>query len=498
MSPRKLLRDTMLFTATQYVVRMLMMLRGVIAARLLSPASYGAWNALQLVLDYGANAPLGTQQGLDQAVPARIVDGRPGPLRALLAGGLFNILVLSFAYAAYVQMYFTRRPGDIRDFWGAGGIALALVCVLLINVSNYHTTVLRSRGDIRGVSNWFVLQGAIGALLGLGLVPWLGAWGLLVGWAVANLVALAYARWRYPEELAVWPAPRDECVQLVRAGFPIFLYFFSTMVMRTIDRLVVLRFLGAESLGYYGIAVMVLSLLLYLPDSVSYVLYPRLLTEYRAAGDDPAAIRDRVVRVVRLVALLMPLLGGVAFLLARQLLLVLLPDYLAGASAVRVLCFAAAALALASIGSITLMTLRRQVQLAGIALLVTVFGVAANIAVLRAGFGLQGVAFATLGTYGVYGGMLLWYAGIGLRLPAARRWELLLRGLAPTVVGILLAYLAHSLTPWFGRSETPLRIARVTISELAFVGAYLLLLLPLWRGVGLRRLVSELRGGTGA
>ena len=77
MHPRKLVRDSIGYATSQFIVRAAMIVRTVLAARWLGPQAYGAWNALQLMMDYGALAPLGTQQGLDQRVPRAIVDGDP-------------------------------------------------------------------------------------------------------------------------------------------------------------------------------------------------------------------------------------------------------------------------------------------------------------------------------------------------------------------------------------------------------------------------------------
>jgi O-antigen/teichoic acid export membrane protein len=422
-----------------------------------------------------------------------MVDRDTPKLRRLLSAGLFNILLLTTLYGGYVFIYFTRQTGDIRSFWGLSGILVALVCVKLMALSNYYTTLLRSGGDMRTVSQWFLLQGAIGAILGLSLVPWLDAWGLLVGWLVANVLALAFIRWRTPRDLVVMPSPGEESFELIRIGFPIFVFFSSMVVMRTIDRIVVLRFLGAEALGYYGIAVMLLNLLLYFPDSVAYVLYPKLLTEFRAAGDDPAAIRDRVVRVVRFVSIALPLFCGLAFIAVRQGMVLLLPSYLPGVSAVRALCFGAAGLALASLGSITLMALQRQIQLVWIALSLTALGVALNVAVLRAGLGIDGVALATLTTYALYGLTLVWFAGAGLGLDVRERLGLLARSFAPLAVGMLLAYGIIEILPWFGAQDVPRRIGRVSLGWLGFAAGYLLLLYPVARGLGLRALWAELR-----
>lgn len=495
MHPRKLVRDTVGFAAAQYTVRAVLMLRGLIAARMLGPAPYGAWQAINLILDYGNNATIGTQQGLDQVIPTRIADGDAARLRRTMRGGLFMIVSLTLLYGGLVLLYLHRtgEAGAILSFWGMSGVVAALGCVLCINLSNFHTTLLRSYGDIHSVSRWFLLQGMIGALLGLGLLPWFGVWGLLWGWLAANVVALAYVRWRSRPEVPYVPRPEVDGLGLLRAGMPIFFYLGSTTVLRTVDRLVVLRFLGAEALGYYGISIMALNLLMYVPDSLAYVLYPQMLTAYRAAGDRPDAIRERALRALQGIVMLMPALAGVAYLCGRDAVMWLLPSYLPGATPLRVMCYAAAGLAISSFASMLLMTTRRQSQLVPVALLVTGLGAAFDIAVLRAGYGIGGVAWATFATYIVNGMVLLWLAARALGLSIGARVALVLRGLAPLAISVALGAALDHLIPGPHAGRVFLRAARLLLVLVAFGAGYLLLTRPFSRGMGLRQLLSEFK-----
>jgi O-antigen/teichoic acid export membrane protein len=101
--------------------------RAIVGARLLGPSEYGAWNALMLMLDYGVLAQLGTQQGLDQAVPARIVDADAIRLDRLKRAGLFNIVILSLLFFGACLLFFARPGGQIRRLWGLSGVVLVLV-----------------------------------------------------------------------------------------------------------------------------------------------------------------------------------------------------------------------------------------------------------------------------------------------------------------------------------------------------------------------------------
>jgi hypothetical protein len=76
---RKLTRDSLGLALTQYMVRAVSMARSFVAAKMLDPGAFGAWNALQLMMDYGSLAPLGTAAG---AGPAGSGPDRGGRRRA--------------------------------------------------------------------------------------------------------------------------------------------------------------------------------------------------------------------------------------------------------------------------------------------------------------------------------------------------------------------------------------------------------------------------------
>lgn len=501
-----MVRDSLGYAASQLLVRTLMIARTVLAARWLGPHAFGAWNALQLLMDYGALAPLGTQQGLDQMVPRRIVDADPVRLAHLKRAGVTNILVFSLLFCVGWMLYFSESAGTLMQTWGPAGMALAMLIVVLINWANYHTTLLRSQGNIGAVSLWFFLQGTIGALLGLALIGWLGPWGLLWGWTAGTVVAFVWTRWEARGIAPLRPLTSVESVQLLRVGFPLFFFLASTLIMRSLDRLIILRYLGTPQLGYYSLAVTALTLLMYLPDSATYVFYPRLLRRYREAGDDPAQVRDSVVGVLRILVALTPVLGGIVFIAGRDLIQLVLPQFIIGSTAVRVMSFTAAALCISNLASVVLMTLGRQVWLMPAAVVFTLAFAAADIAVLRAGFGISGVAWATFGVYVASGFTLLTFALAAMGFRAGRVLREIGGCLWCIGIGMGLAFLADRFAPGRDAATRLGRVAHMTIGWAAFLVAYCLAVAPQLRGLGIRQIVSEfnlpfaslLRPGPGA
>jgi len=490
---RKTTRDSLGLAITQYAVRAMSMARSFVAAKLLDPTSYGAWNALQLMMDYGAIAPLGTQQGLDQMVPARIVEGDAERLARAKRAALFNVVVLTMLFSAFGLGWASVGSSRMRAFWGLGGIALALLSVLLVNLSNVGTGVLRAHGDIGGFTRWFVLQGLIGSGLGLALMVPFGRWGLLWGWLSGCFVAYLFVVWRGRRVLPLVPGPSIESLDLIQIGLPLYVYTASGIVMRNIDRLVVLRFLGTQALGFYGLSVNVLTLLMAVPDSLVFVVYPQLVRRISEAGGDPAAIRDRVERLVRFVAVVLPAAAGLCALWSRDLVHTVLPRYDACVPPLQILAFGATGLAMSSFGSIVLMTVGRRIILVPAAVFLAALSGGLQLLSLRWHGGLSGIAAASSAAYLISGGVLLSLAAAGLGHPLGRVSEFLGRTLMPTAVGALATWgAAHLLLPLAPGGLGWAEAGRLLLASAAFLAAYLLFASPFARGIGFRQLATEL------
>jgi PST family polysaccharide transporter len=323
---------------------------------------------------------------------------------------------------------------------------------------------------------------------------WFGRWGLLWGWFAGCLVAFLFVAWRGRRVFPLWPSPALDSLDLVQVGLPLFVFTASSIVMRNLDRIVVLRFLGTQALGFYGLSVNVLTLLMAIPDSLAYVSYPQFVRRFSEAGGDPAAIRDRVERLVRGVAVGLPLLAGLCALWARELVHALLPAYDACVPPLRVLAFGATGLALSTFGSIVLMTIGRRIILVPAAVFLSALSGGFQLLSLRWNGGLTGIAGAASFAYLVSGAVLMSLAWVGLGHALPRMAGLLARCLAPTAIAALAAWGAAR---WLLAPEpgpfTLVALARLLAASAAFGLAYVLCVAPFARGIGFRSLVAEWR-----
>jgi O-antigen/teichoic acid export membrane protein len=437
-TPKKqFVRDTAGFALSQYLSRFVQLFRSLIAARLLGPAAYGSWNALLLVLDYGILTQLGLQQGLDQRVPGSLATDPPEQTNRLKRGGVAGMTVLWILFAAGTAIYLVVRPRRLAESWGAWGVMLMVVAVLLQMLIYYHGTLLRSHGRIGVVSKTMTIQAIVGGLSGLGLVFPFGVWGLLAGWLAGQVIALAYIRRLGAPFAPLALVPNDQTRELLAVGFPIFLFTASNTVLRSIDRVMILKFLSVEALGYYSIGLMGISMLLYLPDSIAYVLYPRMIAKYAETGDADATARE-MVRPLAVVAWVMPLVVGIAVFWVRELVTVFLPQFQPGVRALSVLLFGALGLALASIPAFYIMAIRRQVQLVPLAVLTIAVEIGLMLLFIHAGAKIEGVALAVSLGSGIYGLGMLGYSAMHAASTTSARIGFVMKSALPSILTVLL------------------------------------------------------------
>ncbi|RPH53704.1 hypothetical protein EHM82_07985, partial [bacterium] len=294
--------DAVLFTGANVTYQGARFLAYLVAAKLLGPTLYGLWNGLLLLLTNGIYyGHLGVLSAMNREIPLRQGRGDEAGIQpivdvsfttALLSSSLLAVACLAASFAA-------------EDPANALGLRLLAPLLVLEQLQYFYELVLRSHGLFRAVAVQQVLLA--GLLLGvvLGLTRLAGFSGFLWGHVVVFLVVVAFLIWRSPVRPRLRFDPRRMAV-LARIGFPIMLAGFAYGMLTSLDRLMVLSFLGKTQLGYYSLAFMAYGTMMLVPRSVSLMVYPRMAREYGRTGD-PRALKSLVYRpLVLLVAIMVP------------------------------------------------------------------------------------------------------------------------------------------------------------------------------------------------
>ena len=431
MMSRRFVRDSLAVALSQYVTRAVMLARGLVTAAALGPVGFGAWNALNLILDYGVYASMGAFYGLDRRLPPAVARGDAAGGSQVMRGAWGLALLGLAAFVVVVLLYLGIGSWLAVTGWSWSAPLLMLGATAIQIAIHYHTTVLRARGEFATVSAAVTVQALVGGGLGLALVWRAGIWGLLWSWLLGGTLAMVVLR-RSPNRPPLVPGPPRDGVPLARAGFALFAFFVLSLVIRSVDRIALVRFGGNDALGHYSLGLIAASLVLYPPEAVASVLFPRIAAA--AEGErDPERTRTEVRRAHRALTALLPLPVALAALWMGPVVAWLLPAFMAGVPALRVLVVGALLLSTATLPTYYLLGLGRgrealaAAAVAGFLAAMLVFGVAA--ALPRAG----AVAIAAAIGQGLWAMVILWLGSAHLAEGAAERRALYLASVAPAL-----------------------------------------------------------------
>jgi O-antigen/teichoic acid export membrane protein len=393
--------EALLFTGGNVLVQGARFLATLLVARLLGPTLYGLWNGLLLVLNNGVYyGHLGVLNGMDQEVPRNHGRGAEAE-NAPLVDSAFGVALLSASLVAVGCLAGSFLADDPANAFGLRLLALIVVAEQL---RVFYDVLLRSHARFRAAALGQALLAVLMVTVVLGATWWAGFAGFL--WAqAASFVAVAAVLARLAPGR---PRPRLDwrrAAALARIGFPIMASSFAYGLLTSLDRVMVLAFLGRAELGYYSIGFMAYGTMMLVPRSVSQMLYPRMAREYGRTGD-PRSLRPLVMRPIALLAgVMVPVLAAV-FFLGPWFVERFLPEYVPGIPAFRIVLVGVFFLSfLGGFGNLLNVVGRQKLYL-GIQLGALGLNFTLNAAFLAAGRGITGVATATLLSQAAFAGAL--------------------------------------------------------------------------------------------
>ncbi len=345
---------------------------------------------LTLLLQYSAFASLGFPNGAGREVPRRLGQGRPElAARAedvALSGVLLLGMVAAIAGAALA--------GALTSGQGNPAIAPLLgIAIIAQQLMLLEQVLLRSRFRFSSAAVQLGVVGVVVLVIGLAALPW-GLTGLTFALVISFLAALAVG------QLVLLRRPRltwhrGEARAILGIGFPIMLAGLAFTLLTTLDRWLVLVFLGDVAFGIYGLVGIAISGLLVLVTVVAQQYYPRIAHAF-GANLHP----DRLLVIAERQSMISTVVVGVAvvpMIAAAWLLLpVVLPDYAAAAAPATFAMLGILAYSGATGDANLLNSVGAQREYLAIQLVAIAIDLATAVALIQVGAGIAGVGAALL------------------------------------------------------------------------------------------------------
>lgn len=384
-----LFREFLGFGSSTIAMQGARVLGDLAVAAVLGPAIWGSWYLLNLVVAYGALTQLGALNGMNREVPSALGRDRPEEADTIRRVALGVVVVATSAASAALLLIAAVVPIGVTP----SDLLLVLILLAVHQLFSYAVMSLRATTRFMVVARLQLALAVLYPALGIGGAMLGGLPGFIAGQVLAYGAVAALSSGS--SEVIVRPRfDRARARRLVAIGFPIMLVGVVHTLFTTVDRWIVVSFLGTEALGHYSLAIITLGAVGLLPQVIGQQVYPRMAFAWSARRDVAELLMlARRVRTMAF-AVAFPAALGVA-LVVPPLVRAFLPDFTPGIAPLLVTMLVPVVAAVGQGFGGVLHMLDRQVWLLGAIVLASlVNGIVA--ALLVGPLGLTGVAVGTL------------------------------------------------------------------------------------------------------
>ena len=395
------------YSSSSVLAQALALITSFVAARILGPTDFGIWNAATLVLVYGAYFDLGILPAMARDLPFYI--GKGDLLRANeLKSNALAATIISSIVVSLITIGISFMPGNSPLMAiGLRGLAIA---IFLQRLYAYYSTVLRCYNDFTLLSKLQVVFALLTTVLVILFVIQYGFNGRVMAAVLSQLIilitVLAVRKWKIIPRIdfrVIGP--------LLKVGIPIIISIVVIGLLTTVDRLMVIKYIGETQLGYFSIALLMATVVSLVPGMAIQVLYPRITHRYGELGKDTSALRNFVLMPPVLLSCLLPFLIGPLYLSLPFIVELLLPTYMQGTTAARIVLLGTFFFNIVGITDYFLVTIGKLKQLVFFGLFVLALNITLDLLIIRMKLGIEGIAIGgTLITYFCYASAIIGYA----------------------------------------------------------------------------------------
>jgi len=401
------LRESVLFATSSMLYQGSRFLVNLGVARILGPTTYGFWNMLNLILAYSNVIHIGVINAMNRDVPLFKGKGdlqKVGVIRHVSLG--FMSVSILVAGALMVIIALLIENPILRT--SLKFMALLLLCS---KIYAYLQVYLKSDRRFNQVSCQQFVSACLFPAAVIPLAMVYGLPGFILGQSVAILAVSLLTASIFPFDLRL-KFNAQEVVRLIKVGFPIMAVGLLHGLLITVDRWVITGFLGAEQLGYYSLSIMVMGFLALVPMLISEQIYPRMAEVFGRTSSYVALRKWIFLQAIISLGVTVPMVTGV-YCVFPVIVQRFLPAYVPGIAAMKIILIGLLFLPLIGGFGNFLNTVGKQIYYMGVQGFAVLANVGFNVAFVKAGMGISGVALGTTLSYAIYN-MALFMIGISL------------------------------------------------------------------------------------
>ncbi|MDP8298866.1 MAG: oligosaccharide flippase family protein [Candidatus Tantalella remota] len=430
----RILKDSTIYTVSTIVAQFIGVATSIATRRLLTPEMMGIWATFLVILNYALFAHLGIFTAVGVRIPYLRGKNEHGEISAIRDTAFTFAAIISVLMMAvlFIASFFFVGKVELYVIFGIRMTALIVAATIFYN---FYTVMLRADKEFSLLSRALVFNSLAMLVFVATLTYFFGLRGIYCAAFLATLISWLYVRSRTGYKMRLnFRLPK--AFELSKVGLPILIVGIAYTILISVDKIMIIKMIGAKELGFYSIAILAFTYTNTFPKLFGIVIFPNM---QEAFGETDS--REHILGYVKQPALLMayvfPALLAAAYFAIPVLVQYLLPRYIPGIMSMRILLTGCFFISLAPLAQNFAIAINKQTVLIPITVAAAGLGMGLNYAMIKMGYGINGVALGTSIAYFIYFAVVFYYA-----LVHCEGWgkicDFFLRVIAPLVYAVIL------------------------------------------------------------
>jgi len=384
---------------------------GIWIRNILGPEEYGIWLIYSLFLVYGYYMQFGMLEGFSRDVPRLLGQSRfkqANEIRSVV----YTWLLLSSGGSFIGVIVLLLLP--LSFFETIMGI-IALMLVPFQNIVLFYNHYFLTSQQFNKVAVIQLIVGSIQYVVMAICAIFFGIYGLFLGIFIGSVAALYYSRVKMRRKLPLkWNRPLF--TKMLSYGIRISLIGILLSLFTTLDRILIFTFYESASVGHYGIIAFIYQGIMVLPSVFHQVMYPKINYHFGATGEKKA-LMPIILRPTIGLSYMSPIILGAAFFIFPWFVELLMPEYVAGTTAARIVIVGMFFFIWAMLYAHYLTVVHKEWSYFKVLFCGVLINAIVNLLFIRFGFYINGVALGTAISYMIYPLLLMFvvFKDMGLK-----------------------------------------------------------------------------------
>ena len=403
---KEIIRDTSVFATTKYLSYFFTILSGLVIARVLGPADFGVFSALMLIVNYSQYSDLGLFSAMLKKVP--FYSGKKEYNKAQktedIAFSGAMIIIIFISLILIIASFFIKNlsPNTINS------LRIIAVIITLQQIFFFYQNHLRIEKKFLLIGKTLLIYSITYFISIIILIMGFRLEGVFFASLIAYSIALIYIFKKENFKFRINIMPK-KTVQLMGFGFPLLTIGIMYIILTSIDKLMIIKFMDKIQLGYYSIAIMIAGIIFFIPQAITYIMFSHFLERY-GEREDKLHIKNHLFQPTLIISYLLPIVIGLVFITAPVAVYYILPKYIQGITSVKILVCATFFMSVIVSAGNFLVTLNKEKKMVSTQIIFITLAIILNYIFITRGYGINGIAIATAMSYFFYSTCILVYS----------------------------------------------------------------------------------------